>query len=36
MELELNSKEPIYIQIKNYMRMKIVSGELQKGGDYFC
>ncbi len=31
MELELNSKEPIYIQIKNYMKMKIVSGELKKG-----
>jgi len=31
MELELNSKEPIYIQIKNYMIMKIVSEEIQKG-----
>lgn len=31
MELELNSKEPIYIQIKRFMKMRIVSGEL-KGG----
>lgn len=32
MELELNSKEPIYIQIKRFMKMRIVSGEL-KGGE---
>jgi len=30
-ELELNSREPIYVQIKNYMKMKIVSGELKEG-----
>lgn len=32
MELELNTKEPIYIQIQRFIEMKIVSGEL-KGGD---
>lgn len=32
MELEINSKEPIYIQIKDYIKTKIVSGELN-GGD---
>ncbi len=31
MELELNSKEPIYMQIKNYMKMKLISGELKEG-----
>jgi len=31
MEFELNSREPIYVQIKNYMKMKIVSGELKEG-----
>ena len=31
MELELNSKEPIYIQIKMFMKMRIVSGELKEG-----
>lgn len=30
--LELNSKEPIYLQIIAYMKKKIVSGEL-KGGE---
>ncbi|MBE6054382.1 MAG: GntR family transcriptional regulator [Clostridium sartagoforme] len=32
MELELNSKEPIYLQIIAYIKKKIVSGEL-KGGE---
>lgn len=32
MELELNSKEPIYVQIKTFVKMRIVSGEL-KGGE---
>ncbi len=32
MDFEFNSKEPIYIQIKKYIQMRIVSGEL-KGGD---
>ena len=32
MEFELNSKEPIYIQIKKHIEMKIVSGEF-KGGE---
>ena len=31
MEFEVNSKEPIYIQIKNHIKMKIVSGELKEG-----
>lgn len=31
MELELNSKEPIYLQIKKYMELMIVSGELKAG-----
>ncbi|MEG0307466.1 MAG: GntR family transcriptional regulator [Clostridium sp.] len=31
MELELNSKEPIYVQIKNYMKMKIISADLIEG-----
>lgn len=31
MEWELNSKEPIYLQIKNYMKLKIVSGKLKEG-----
>ena len=31
MKLELNSKEPIYIQIENYIKMKIISGELKRG-----
>lgn len=31
MEFELNSKEPIYIQIKRFMKMRIVSGELKEG-----
>lgn len=31
MEWELNSKEPIYLQIKNYMKLKIVSGNLKEG-----
>lgn len=31
MEWELNSKEPIYIQIKNYIKLKIISGNLSKG-----
>lgn len=30
-ELELNSKEPIYMQIKKFMKMRIVSGELIGG-----
>ncbi|MCI6692303.1 MULTISPECIES: GntR family transcriptional regulator [unclassified Clostridium] len=32
MVLELNTKEPIYLQIIAYMKKKIVSGEL-KGGE---
>ncbi|MGL5353806.1 MAG: GntR family transcriptional regulator [Clostridium sp.] len=32
MELELNSKEPIYVQIKMFVKLRIVSGEL-KGGE---
>lgn len=32
MPLELNSKEPIYLQIIDYIKKKIVSGEL-KGGE---
>lgn len=32
MVIELNSKEPIYLQIIAYMKKKIVSGEL-KGGE---
>ena len=32
MGFELNSKEPIYLQIVSYMKKKIVSGEL-KGGE---
>lgn len=31
MVLELNSKEPIYLQIIAYMKKKIVSGELRGG-----
>ena len=31
MELELNSKEPIYLQIKNFIKMKIISGEFKEG-----
>lgn len=31
MDWELNSKEPIYLQIKNYMKLKIVSGKLKEG-----
>lgn len=31
MEWELNSKEPIYLQIKNYMKLKIISGNLKEG-----
>lgn len=31
MEWELNSKEPIYLQIKNFMKLKIVSGTLKEG-----
>ena len=31
MEMKLNSKEPIYIQIKRFMKMKIVSGQLKEG-----
>lgn len=31
MELELNSKEPIYMQIKNFMKMRLISGELKEG-----
>ena len=29
MEFELNSKEPIYIQIKKHIEMKILSGEFK-------
>ena len=31
MALELNSKEPIYLQIIAYIKKKIVSGDLRKG-----
>lgn len=31
MELELTTKEPIYIQIKNHIEMKIISGALEGG-----
>lgn len=31
MEFELNSKEPIYVQIINFIKMKIVSGEIKEG-----
>ena len=31
MEWELNSKEPIYLQIKNHMKLRIVSGKLKEG-----
>lgn len=31
MEWEINSKEPIYLQIKNHMKMKIVSGKFKEG-----
>ncbi|ASW44026.1 GntR family transcriptional regulator [Clostridium isatidis] len=31
MAFELNSKEPIYLQIIAYIKKKIVSGELKKG-----
>lgn len=31
MELELTTKEPIYIQIKRYIEMKIISGSLMGG-----
>lgn len=31
MEWELSSKEPIYLQIKNHMELKIISGKLKAG-----
>ncbi len=31
MEWEINSKEPIYLQIKNYIKRRIVSGKLKEG-----
>lgn len=31
MEWELNSKEPIYLQIKNFIKLKIISGKLKEG-----
>lgn len=31
MDCDINSKEPIYLQIKNYIKIKIVSGKLKEG-----
>lgn len=31
MELNLNSKEPIYLQIKKHMELEIISGKLKEG-----
>lgn len=31
MELELNSREPIYVQIRNHIEMRILSGDIKEG-----
>ncbi|MDD7795203.1 GntR family transcriptional regulator [Clostridium sp. 'White wine YQ'] len=30
-DFELNNKEPIYLQIMNYIKRRVLSGELKKG-----
>ncbi|WP_238883557.1 GntR family transcriptional regulator [Clostridium sp. YIM B02551] len=30
-DFELNNKEPIYLQIMNYIKRRVLSGELRKG-----